>query len=392
MIRHTRTHRTRWLRLPAALLALSLIAVSCGGGDDASSDDEDTTDDAEESTEDDESDEGDEEDAADEGDESAAPDVVEEGDSRAITVSIFHPEGDPWSEIITPFFDEVEERTAGRITFEPQYAGALASVTDNLDAVSSGAVDMGLDLASTLSSQAPEFTYFEALGSYPQDYAEQWDEIYADLHPEFSSILEDQGVKLLNWGPGGSELIFFNTEDEFLTEPADFEGLTLRTAGTWQGEQIEALGGSSISMDPGELYLALQTGTVDATPQAATLGLGASLHEVAPSLASISMTFNTLLYIINPDVWDELSADDQAVIEDAARNASLAAPEIMQEQEQLAIEEMRSMDGVEHYRLTDEERQAIFDEIEPVLDEAAQISRDASEEGSRLVDAIQSRM
>lgn len=384
MIRHIRTRRTRWLRSSAAFLALSMIAVSCGSDDDSSSDAEDTTDDVEDSTEDEEDDAT--------GNGSAAPDVVEEGDSRAITVSIFHPEGDPWSEIITPFFDEVEERTAGRITFEPQYAGALASVTDNLDAVSSGAIDMGLDLASTLSSQAPEFTYFEALGSYPSDYADQWEGIYEDLHPEFSSVLADQNVKLLTWGPGGSELIFFNTEEEFLTEPADFEGLTLRTAGTWQGQQIEALGGSSISMDPGELYLALQTGTVDATPQAATLGLGASLHEVAPYLSSISMTFNTLLYIINPDVWDELSADDQAIIEDAARKASLAAPQIMQEQEQIAIEEMRSMEGVEHYRLTDEERQVIFDEIEPVLEEAAQISRDASEEGSRLVDAIQSRL
>lgn len=367
MTRHSRTRRTRWLRPAAALLALSMAAAACGETDD--------TPDAEDAVEED-----------------AAPDVVEEGDSRAITVSIFHPEGDPWTQIIQPFFDEVEERTAGRITFQPQYAGALASVTDNLDVVSSGAVDMGLDLASTLSTQAPEFTYFEALGSYPQDYAEQWDGIYEELHPEFSSILEQQGVKLLTWGPGGSELIFFNRREEFLTEPSDFEGLTLRTAGTWQGRQIEALGGSSISMDPGELYLALQTGTVDATPQAATLGLGASLYEVAPYLASISMTFNTLLYIVNPDVWAELSAEDQAIIEDAARNASLAAPATMQEQEQLAIEEMRSAEGVEHYRLTDEERQAIFDEIAPVLDEAAEISRDASEEGTRLIEAIQGRM
>ena len=375
MTRHTRTRRTRWLRPLAAMLTLLILAAACGETNGVT--DDEPADPADE--------DADAEDAA-------APDVVEEGESRQITVSIFHPEGDPWTQIIQPFFDEVEERTAGRITFQPQYAGALASVTDNLDVVSSGAVDMGLDLASTLSTQAPEFTYFEALGSYPQDYADQWDGIYEDLHPEFSSILESQGVKLLVWGPGGSELIFFNGSEEFLTEPSDFEGLTLRTAGTWQGRQIEALGGSSISMDPGELYLALQTGTVDATPQAATLGLGASLYEVAPYLASISMTFNTLLYIINPDVWDELSADDQAIIEEAARNASLAAPATMQEQEQIAIDEMRSVDGVEHYRLTDEEREAIFEQIAPVLEEAAEISRDASDEGARLVESIQARM
>jgi TRAP-type transport system periplasmic protein len=366
------------LRASASLLALALLATACGtngaGDDDVDADAADAAD------------------ADASGDEAPGDDVVEEGESRQITVSIFHPEGDPWTQIVQPFFDEVEERTAGRITFNPQFAGSLASVSDNLDVVSSGAVDMGLDLASTLSTQAPEFTYFEALGSYPQDYAEQWEDIYEALHPEFSAILERQGVKLLTWGPGGSELIFFNRRDNFLTEPSDFEGLTLRTAGTWQGRQIEALGGSSISMDPGELYLALQTGTVDATPQAATLGLGASLYEVAPYLASISLTFNTLLYIINADVWAELSEEDQTILEEAARNASLGAPATMQEQEQQAIERMQSADGVEHYRLTDEERQEIFDTISPVLEEAAEISRNASDEGARLVEAIQSRM
>lgn len=361
--------------VPLLVLAMSLVLAACGGNTNDAAEGADDTDDTSQPTED--------TDDTDDTDASA-------GESREINVSIFHSEGDPWSEIVKPFFAEVEERTDGRITFKPFYSGSLASVGDNLDSVRSGAVDMGLDLASTSSRQAPEFTYFEALGSYPQDYADQWEAIYEDLHPEFATIMDRLGVKLLLWGPGGSELIFFNTGDEFLTEPADFVGKTLRTAGTWQGRQIEALGGAAVSMDPSEVYLALQTGAVDATPQAATLGLGASLFEVAPRLAGISLTFNTLLYVVNPDVWDSLSSDDQAIIEEAARNASLNVPRIMQEQEQKAIDAMKEKDGVEFYRLTDDERQVIFDEISPVLDEAAEISRSASEEGARLVEAIRS--
>lgn len=379
------TRRRRTPLVVATLSAFALMLAACGNGDD--SDDPEPDEEAAEEAEGAEESDPEPDPEAEPGDE---VDVVEDGESLEINVSIFHPEGDPWTQIIQPFFDEVEERTAGRITFNPFFAGSLASVGDNLDSVAGGAIDMGLDLASTSSRIAPEFTYFEALGSYPQDYADQWDAIYADLHPEFAAIMEREGVRLLVWGPGGSELIFFNGGGDFLVEPEDFAGLTLRTAGTWQGQQIDALGGSSISMDPGELYLALQTGTVDATPQAATLGLGASLYEVAPNLSNISLTFNTLLYVINPDVWDSLSAEDQRIFEEAAERASLAVPATMQEQEQLAIEEMQSRDGVEFYRLTDDERQAIFDEIAPVLEEAADISRGTSDEGQRLIDAIQS--
>jgi len=72
-------------------------------------------------------------------------------------------------------------------------------------------------------------------------------------------------------------------------------------------------------MDSGELYLALQTGTIDGTTRPLLTGVGRKLNETAKylTLASFSPWGNIL--IVNRDKWNKLPADVQEMMRQAGR-------------------------------------------------------------------------
>ena len=94
-------------------------------------------------------------------------------------------------------------------------------------------------------------------------------------------------------------------------------------------------------MSSGELYLALQTGTIDGCTRPLLTGVGRKLHEVAKYLTLASFSPWGDLLIVNKDKWNKLPADVQEVMRQAGREWEEQTLIMAKEFEQNAIKKLR---------------------------------------------------
>ncbi|WP_027591906.1 TRAP transporter substrate-binding protein DctP, partial [Pseudomonas sp. RL] len=103
----------------------------------------------------------------------------------------------------------------------------------------------------------------------------------------------------------------------------DLKGLKIRMPGLG-GEVIGSIGATPIIVPGSEVFTALQTGMIDATDWVSPYNdLASGIHKAAkyyyyPSWAEPQAAIELL---INKAAWDELPADLQAILEEAARGS-----------------------------------------------------------------------
>ncbi|AZN70505.1 hypothetical protein D5400_03745 [Georhizobium profundi] len=289
-----------------------------------------------------------------------------------LEISVYHNEQDNFGDTMRWWIDEIAARTEGRIVIEPVYNGALAKVTETLDAVRDGVVPMGIGLASFMSGAVPALGYAEMIGGLPAT-AEDASAAFVEIWPDVTAALEPQGVVPL-WGQTafGTGVI---CRDGFLQSAEDWQGQTVRAAGRWQSKQVEAMGASPVPIDTGEIYVALQNGTVNCALMNPTVTAALRLYEVAPYYTNLNLPSNIVTYMINRDIWNDLSEEDRAIIEEVSAEATVrAVPYIMEKMDE-QIAAIEAGGGQVHVG-TQKETQAFLDASLPIFEEIGAASGD----------------
>lgn len=234
----------------------------------------------------------------------------------------------------------IETLSQGRIRIEVFSAGEIVPAFAVFDAVANGTVDMGHTASFFVSGKIPASVYFTTvpfgmgpLGS--QAWLEAgggkvlWDRLY-----------DEHGVKPFLGGNTGPSLGGWFRKP--LQAIDDVKGLRIRVTGLG-GEVYRRLGAVPQAIPPGDVYPALERGTIDAVEllgpmNDADLGLARiAPHVLMPGFNKPNGASETLLPL---SVWKALSADLQAVIEQAclAEHASaLAEAQILQSQALMGI-------------------------------------------------------
>ena len=148
--------------------------------------------------------------------------------------------GDFRDRLVRMFAKEVEKRTNGQLKFEIYPGGSLVKATQQLDALSTGALDMTLYPLAYSGGKIPEvnITLMPALiTSYEEGY--HWKN--APIGKELTRILDEHNVKIVTWiwQAGGNV-----SRDKAILVPEDTKGLKVRGAGKSMDELLKAAGGS----------------------------------------------------------------------------------------------------------------------------------------------------
>ncbi|MEJ8573395.1 TRAP transporter substrate-binding protein DctP [Microbaculum marinum] len=177
------------------------------------------------------------------------------------------------------------------------------------NAVSSGVVDMGNVPAAFYTNIIPEGDALK-LAKNPIEEQRQNGcyELIDSLHQE------KMGVKYL--ARFGDRIPFHL----YLTKPVegpDLSGLTIRTTPVYQA-MFETLGANLVRTAPGDVYTALERGTIDGYgwPIQGVLDLGwheQTKYRVDPSFYGVEVGV-----IVNLDTWNGLSDEQRAFLEKAA--------------------------------------------------------------------------
>ncbi|MFN3825587.1 MAG: TRAP transporter substrate-binding protein DctP [Pseudorhodobacter sp.] len=214
---------------------------------------------------------------------------------------------------------------AGFADYQPHYNASLIAQNSELEAISSGDLEMSIASAQELAQFFPEFSIF-ATGYVHQSAAHQVAVFNDPLMEPFKKTVEDElGVKLLAVMYLGRRHVNLrqSKDDLTVTTPADLSGVNLRMPGTdaWQFLG-KSLGANPTPMAFTEIYTALQSGSVDGQDNPLPTVVDAKFYEVTKQVVLTSHLVDLNYVAFSKAVWDKLTPEQQTTVQTAAVNAA----------------------------------------------------------------------
>ena len=242
------------------------------------------------------------------------------------------------------FKEEVEARSNGTILIDLQAGGVLGSENDVLDTMLGGGktIDISRISAFALTSYGGQKSM---LLSLPYTFVSRehfWNFATSDLADEFLREPSENGsgVRGLFYGEEGFRHFFTREE---ITGIDSFKGMKIRVSmDPIMTGLVEGLGASPTVVAFGELYTALQSGTVDAAEQPIANYKSNAFPEVAPYMILDGHTLGAIQVVITDDAWDRLSADQQQILIEAGKVASAYNREISENKEKEVLDLLKS--------------------------------------------------
>ncbi|MBF0247173.1 MAG: TRAP transporter substrate-binding protein [Alphaproteobacteria bacterium] len=218
--------------------------------------------------------------------------------------------------------DAITAMSDGAITIKLYSAGELVPALESFDAVSNGTADMYHGAEYYWQGKSKAFNFFTAVPfghtanendawlNYGGGQA-LWDELSAQFNIK-GFAAGNTGVQMAGW---------YNKE---INTTEDYQGLKIRMPGLG-GEVLSHLGAASVTMAGGDIFPALQSGTIDATEWIGPWNdLAMGFYKVAKFYyyPGFHEPGSTLSAGINKTVWDSLSTSEQALIAHACASAN----------------------------------------------------------------------
>jgi tripartite ATP-independent transporter DctP family solute receptor len=214
----------------------------------------------------------------------------------------------------------IGERSKGRMKIEIYPANQLFADKDLPKALPSGAVDMAQVNMAMWSGLIPSLVVEEL----PFFYKDRDHFFRAMISPGVSNLLdkdfETKGAKVLFWMDYGYSGLIGKKP---IRTMEDFKGKRIRGYGEISTEILKALGGAPVFMSVGEVYLALQRGTIDGVLTSTCSVYERKFYEVTKyfTLIRCGEIQNQPAVLINLKKYQQLPADMQKILVDASKDA-----------------------------------------------------------------------
>ena len=209
------------------------------------------------------------------------------------------------------FKETVEELSAGTIKVLTYDSASLFKQDQEVAAIKSGQADITATAPSWLTDSSPWVSMFTA--AYMFSSYDQMRSFYdSDLAQEvFNRIVKEQGVRPLSAEYLGTRQLCL-VEDKEIKTPADLKGVNLRmpASESWMF-MGRALGANPTPISFSELYMALQTKTVDGQDNPLPTDKNAKFYEVCKSITITNHVVDSLWVTINEAKWQSLTKQQQ---------------------------------------------------------------------------------
>lgn len=267
--------------------------------------------------------------------------------------------------VIEKLNDDLSSATNGELTVRGYHGGELGSgPAEQYIRVLQGAADLAWGLPGYTSSQFGKTMIAELPGAIPENmpgYQALWRAYEDHLSGEFP------GTKpLALWTSEPNIMIMRN---KVIRTPADLKGLKVRVAGATAADVAKALGATPVQMPISQVYNAMQTGLIDGVITGVSTLRDFKLDEVADSLTlGAPLGRLTFFTVLNGQVYDSLSKDQQAAVDAASGMAlSKSAEDAWLATAKAALETARNDSANTIVDLTDEEKMAFTKAVSGVV-------------------------
>lgn len=242
----------------------------------------------------------------------------------AVKLRISSPavESDWHAKMLTVFKDELAKTAPGEFDVEIHLNASLFKQGTEPAAMQRGNLDMAMISAQDIAKQIPAWSVFTA-GYLIRDPDHQKKVFTGDIGQKFyKMVADDMNIEILDVGYLGTrELNLAN--DTKITTPDDLDGVKLRMPGSDAWLFLgNALGADATPLAFGEVYTGLQTGTIDGQDNPLPTVKAVKFYEVTKQIVLTDHLVDAIFLSMAKDTYDDLTADQQKKVKDAAAVAT----------------------------------------------------------------------
>ncbi len=189
------------------------------------------------------------------------------GSASAADFTVKYNDHDPLGGMRTNFvkkvwLPEIEKQTGGKVKIQDFWGGALLTSKEELKGIGDGVVDMGFIFPGHFPKQLIAHSVFNLFPRGPQKFADMaklYRRVYDEV-PAFKAELKKANLKTLLFTAGLPGAFVGKNPLKGL---ADIKGDKWRAGGKWKLKYLENAGALPVAVPWGDVYVALQTGTID---------------------------------------------------------------------------------------------------------------------------------
>lgn len=245
--------------------------------------------------------------------------------ASSINIKVAHVTGidSPFDWGAKKFKEILEEKSGGRITATIYPSDLTADEIEGTEMLQAGNLDIGWFSSGNLSGFVQDLMLLDMPFLFRDD-----DHIEKVLTgPVGQNLLEQisglHGLVGLAFHLDGWRQITNNLRP--INSIDDLKGMKIRSMmNDMCIDMYKALGATPVPINSAEIYTSIQTGIVNGQDNGVLCGKSVGYLEIQPYVAMISHFYSAGVVIAGEKFWDSLSAEDQALVKEAAEEAGAA--------------------------------------------------------------------
>ncbi len=208
--------------------------------------------------------------------------------------------------------EDLHRRSGGRLRMEVYPNEQLGPDREVLEMIQFGGLGMTQVSAGVLENFSPKVSVF-SLPYLFRDREHYWKVLDGPIGDEILEVSLPYRLKGLAYYDAGARSFYLSKKcGKVIRRPEDLKGLQIRAQRSRTASRmIEVLGAEPMAIPWGELFTALDTGTVDGAENNPPSLLSSRQYEVSHSYSLNEHTRVPDVLVIGVDVWNRLGSEEQ---------------------------------------------------------------------------------
>ena len=279
------------------------------------------------------------------------------------------------------YAQRVKELSNGSLKIEVYPAGQLYSAKDYPTAVPGGAVELAQCALAQWTGLVPLITILD-LPLFYDGLPHIWRVLDSEMGEVIKKDLEKTGVKLLFWHQD-TALGFISKMP--LRKLEDWSGKRIRAYSEVTSHTIKSLGAAPTFLGGGEVYMALQRGTVEGAITGVNAMYDRKFFEVTKYVIEPGISFAVYGVIVNLKKWNELAKAQQEIMLAAGKEIQTWGRQEVLELDSMFLKKLKEH-NMDIYVLPKEEKERWRAACKPVYDVVA---GKTGEQGKKMMEVAE---
>lgn len=254
-----------------------------------------------------------------------------------IRISTAAPDASPLTDAFRLIKQRMEAAFPGQVTVSVHAASTLFRQGTELPALQRGNLEMASPVTFEIEAQLPEYGVLSA-GYVFRDPEHMLKVFNGPIGEEFYAKVADRmGLVILDTAYLGTRVVGLR-DVKNIKAPADFASVKLRMPpGAAFQTLARAMGVTPVAMPITEVYLALQTGSIDGQDNPANMTRDWKFNEVSKEIVMTQHIVQPVFIAIAKPFFDKLTPAQQSTLRAAAKEAAALQVKKTQEDEVSAV-------------------------------------------------------